>query len=323
MPVKLFITIDTEEDSWDDYWSSSQSLDNVARIPVIQSLFDRYGAVPTYLVSYPVVKNEPASRILLDLYDKGRCEIGAHCHPWSTPPYVEEKKIVNTMLSNLPYKILRDKIEMLHKAIVDKFKVCPICFRAGRWGFDSEVARAIYELGYQIDTSVTPCTDWTDHFGPNFWEAPSLPYRFNPANILVSSLNGYLLEIPPTVGFLQNNSRLCSRILKWLLHSRLSRLRVIGILDRLRILNRRWLSPETRYGHEMILLAKTLIQKGYKHLNMTFHSTSLLPGKSPFVRDENELRIFLNNIEVFLQFAQKHNIVFAPLREGLEIINKT
>jgi len=319
MPVKLFITIDTEEDSWDGYWSSSHSLDNVTRIPIIQSLFNRYGAIPTYLVSYSVVQNELASRILLDLSDKGWCEIGAHCHPWSIPPFLEEKKISNTMLCNLPYEILHEKIETLHKAIIERFKKVPLSFRAGRWAFDSEVARCIYELGYQIDTSVTPYTDWTDLSGPNFWEAPPFPYRFNPANILLSSLNGCLLEIPPTIDFLQNNSRLCSRILKWLLHSRLSRLRVIGIMDKLRILNHRWLSPEKSGGHEMIFLAKTLMRKGYKYLNMSLHSTSLLPGKSPFVRDENELRIFLQNIEVFLQFAQKHNIAFAPLSEGLEI----
>jgi len=117
MPVKLFITIDTEEDSWDNYWSSSPSLDNVTRIPIIQSLFNRYGAVPTYLVSYPVVENNLASRILLELCDRGLCEIGAHCHPWNTPPYVEEKKTINTMLSNLPYEIVREKIETLHEAV--------------------------------------------------------------------------------------------------------------------------------------------------------------------------------------------------------------
>ena len=323
--MKLFITIDTEEDNWGDFRSTGHTVDNVARIPIIQELFERYGAVPTYLLNYPVVKNERSVNILLDILDEGHCEIGVNCHPWNTPPFEEKINIRNTMLCNLPYEVLHNKMETLQKAIIVAFGVTPTCFRAGRWGFGPEVAQSICSLGYRIDTSVTPYIDWTDSSGPDFWQAPTspFPYRFNPADVLTEISNGCLLEVYPTIGFLQKNLKLYRRIFRLILHSPLSRIHLIGILDRLRILNRRWLSPELSCGRDMIFLAKALIQQGYTYLNMTFHSPSLLPGKTPFVRDEREFQSFLSNIEVFLQFAQKQGVTFSPLSEALEIVKGT
>ncbi len=321
MSVKLFISIDAEEDNWGEYRPTGHTVENIDRLPIIQDLFERYGAVPTYLLNYPVVKNGRAARIILDILDKGRCEIGVNCHPWNTPPFEEKINIRNTMLCNLPYEVLHNKIETLHKTIIDVFRVIPTCFRAGRWGLGPEVARCIHKLGYQIDSSITPYFDWVDSSGPDFWQAPCFPYRFSPANILAELWNGCLLEVPPTIGFLQKNLKLCSSILKWILCSHLSWIHLIGILDRLRIINRRWLSPELSCSRDMILLAKNLIKQGYSYLNMSFHSTTLLHGKSPFVRDEREFKSFLHNIEVFLEFAQKQGIIFAPLSEALEITN--
>lgn len=85
MGIKVFMTIDTEEDSWGDFRKTHNPVGNVYRIPLLQELFDRYGAVPTYLINWPVVMDEKARDILKKIYDDGRCEIGTHCHPWNTP----------------------------------------------------------------------------------------------------------------------------------------------------------------------------------------------------------------------------------------------
>lgn len=321
MGVNLFITIDTEEDNWGQYTSADYTFNNIESIPLIQGIFDRYGAIPIYLISYPVVENERARAILLNIFDDGRCEIGAHCHPWNTPPFQEEANIRNTMLCNLPYEIILRKIETLHEAIVNRFKMLPICFRAGRFGFGPLVARCIHELEYKIDTSVTPFTDWTELEGPDFSNADVFSYRFDPSSILSKNGNGCLLEVPATIGFFQNNLKLCSRILKWILRRPLSPFHLVGILDRFGILNRRWLSPEVSCNHDMITLTKNLIQLGYVDLNMTFHSTSLLPGKSPFVRNENDLNRFLHNVEAYLQFSQDIGLRFLPLAKALETID--
>ena len=68
----------------------------------------------------------------------------------------------------------------------------------------------------------------------------------------------------------------------------------------------------------MVLLAKNFIRKGHSFLNMTFHSTSLLPGKSPFIRNDHEFHNFFEKIEMFLQFAVDNGLKFSPLSDALE-----
>lgn len=318
MSIKIFITIDTEEDQWGEYNAPYPSAENVKRIPLVQEIFDHYGAVPTYLVNYPVVQKPHTISILRRIADKGRCEIGTHCHPWNTPPFEEKINIRNSMLCNLAYHLLYRKLETLHQEIVNRLNVIPLCFRSGRWGFGSNVARAINQLGYKIDTSVTPFTTWANEGGPNFLEAPSSQYRFDPENILLPNPAGCILEVPPTIGFFQRKMKLASRVRKSLLHRPLSQYRLLGILDRLRIINYRWLSPEVCNGQEMVLLSKNFIQLGHTFLNMSFHSTSLLPGATPFVRNEEEFKQFLDNIDAFLKFALQQGMNFLPLSRAME-----
>jgi hypothetical protein len=65
-------------------------------------------------------------------------------------------------------------------------------------------------------------------------------------------------------------------------------------------------------------LAETCLRRGYVNLNMSFHSTTLLPGKSPYVRSEADLDTFLASIEMVLKFAANAGFVFSPLAAALE-----
>lgn len=315
MSFKLIITIDTEEDSWGEWEQRNNAVENVSRIPILQRIFDRYKAFPTYLVTYPVATNENAITILRDIISTGRGEIGTHCHPWNTPPFDEEKNAKNSMLCNLEYELVYKKLEHLHKTIIDAFEAMPICFRAGRWGFGAPVAKALCELSYKVDTSVTPFIDWRQEGGPDYFTASPFPYRFEPENILLKKNDGRLCEIPCTIGFLQGDFRRSNKLRNRILKSPLKRLKILGILDRLKILNLRWLSPELSNASEMIDLAKRFFYAGHRLLNLSFHSTSLLPGKSPFVRNEAELQKFLKCIEQFLQFCLHENVEFSGLSE--------
>lgn len=320
MPVKVFITIDTEEDTWDEYSTTHNPVENIDRLPMLQDIFDRYGAVPTYLINWPVVTNKHARHILTEILDRGRCEIGTHCHPWNTPPFEEKINGHNSQICNLPYELIMKKMENLHGEIINDLKVTPVCFRAGRWGFGPGVARSIHKLGYRVDTSVTPFIDWTDYGGPDFSQASTFAYWFDPDDILCKKTDGCLLEVPPTIGFLQKNFKLWSAISKWILRRPLSRYHIFGVLKRLRILNYYWLSPEVTGSSEMIRLSENLIRAGHRFLNMAFHSTSLLPGKSPFIRNQEQLDKFLYDIEMFLKFAVDRGMTFLPLSGALEVV---
>jgi hypothetical protein len=318
MTARFFITIDTEEDDWGAYRSSGFTVENISQISRLQSLFDRYGAIPTYLVTYPVVTSDAARRVFLDILARNRCEIGAHCHPWNTPPFEEEISVRHSMLCNLPYSTVHKKIAVLQDEITRSLGVVPKSFRAGRWGFGSDVAAAIHQLGFRVDTSVTPLIDWTAYAGPDYGNAPLCTYKFSPIAIQSPVQDGPLLEVPATVGFLQRNYELCRRVIGW--RGAASRLHVRGILDRAGLVNLRWLSPELSSDKDMLALAKTSLLRDCSYLNMTFHSTTLLPGKSPYVRTPADLELFLGSIELVLKFAADAGLIFSSLAQAAEDI---
>lgn len=320
MTVKVFITIDTEEDNWGEYRTDG-TVDNISHLPVLQNLFNKYGAIPTYLINYPVATNPSSIKILSSFLEKGECEIGMHCHPWNTPPFTEKLDAKHSMMCNLPYELLQEKMTNLYDAVKLNFGVSPISFRAGRWGFNSDVARCLKDLNFKVDTSMSPFVDWTPYHGPNFRNASSHPYYFDTSNISQGKQSGDLLEIPPTIGFYQSNFKLCDKIQYGLKKPIISKLRLLGILDRLRLLNFHWLSPELSSGDEMVKLAQTFVRMGYQFLNMSFHSTSLLPGLSPFVRDEKDLTLFLAKIETFLKYAKDNDFEFLPIAKSVEYMN--
>jgi hypothetical protein len=322
MSTKVIITIDTEEDNWGDFTDTVGTVDNIMALPRLQSLFNEYGAIPTYLVNYPVASQQRSIDVLSSFLNEGVCEIGTHCHPWNTPPITEELNAKNSMMCNLDYDLISEKMSFLHKTIEENFNVKPVSFRAGRWGLNEDVARCLTELGYLVDTSMSPFVDWSPYHGPNFRQSSTQPFYFEANNISAHNKHGKLLEIPPTIGFYQKSFRLCDYARNIISKGVLSKLRLLGILDRLRLLNFHWLSPELSNGQEMVLLSKRFVKSGHRFLNMSFHSTSLLPGKSPFVSNEKELSVFLGKIEYFLQYAVKNGAEFLPLSKAVTLIDR-
>lgn len=319
--MKLVITIDTEEDNWGVYTRSGHTLENIGRIPGLQQIFDEFRVKPTYLVTYAVATDPTSVSILKKIFDEGKCDIGTHCHPWNTPPFspVEEEQTEwNSMLCNLPSELQFNKIRSLHEAIRRHFGLEPICFRSGRWGYNGETARSLERLGYKIESSVLPYTDWTNESGPNFSEQTPKPYRFSPDGIFVESESGPLLQVPATVGYLQSNFKRSNQIFNLLLKEPTKRLRLLGLLDRLELLNKIWLSPENSSGKEMIKLARRMLKNQYPVINMFFHSPSLKAGLSPFVKTGDDERRFLRVIREFLAFVREEGIESIKLSQMID-----
>ena len=175
--MKLIITIDTEEDDWGAYKYSRNALENIKKISVLQKIFEEYKVIPTYLITYSVANNVESAVLFKKILGMGRCEIGAHCHPWSTPPFIERTSERNSMLCNLPSDLQYQKLEILHDTIFKKVGIEPKSFRAGRWGFNAVVADNLCKLGFKVDTSETPYCDWSMYHGPNFSFTAPTPRR--------------------------------------------------------------------------------------------------------------------------------------------------
>jgi len=299
--MKLIVTIDTEEDEWGNFRSTGHSVKNIANIPELQAIFNRNEIKPTYLVNYAVASQDWAVDILKEVMLDQRCEIGSHCHPWNTPPYEEETSAFNSMLCNLPPILQKEKLSSLTHLIENKFGVKPVSFRSGRWAGSDSVADSLVELGYLVDSSITPYTNWSTYFGPDYsLRSPQMFWlRFGGEVAFERSL----LEIPVSVGYLGGNFALKNEIHRVLSRRWIRRTRLIGLLDRLKLLKKVTLSPELSSVEEMISLSETMIDCGFEFLHMYFHSPTLKVGSTSYVKTSAERNVFLRKLESYFSYA--------------------
>jgi hypothetical protein len=150
------------------------------------------------------------------------------------------------------------------------------------------------ELGYLVDTSVVPRTDFSSDGGPDFAGYGLTPFWCDRP--------GRLLEIPLTVGFtgLLRNSG--ARLHRALTQPAALRLHLPGVLARLHLLDRVRLSPEGIDTQELIRLTRTMLRSGHRLFSFTYHSPSLRPGNLPYVQSDSDLRVFLDRFEAYFDF---------------------
>jgi hypothetical protein len=298
--LSLIVTIDVEEDNW-GFHHDTFAVENVRLIPRLQKLFDRYRVKPTYLVSYPVVSTEWAVALLAEIQDQKKCEIGAHLHPWNTPPVTEVINERNSMLKNLPYELQTAKLNVLTDKIGTAFGRRPASFRAGRWALGPDTVKALAACDYLTDCSVTPTVSWVQYEGAEYMNTMTEPYWLSPGG--TSGRIAYpILEVPATIGFNRWPFEFYHHVEMQLQRTWMRFFRPLGFMHHAGILRKIWLSPEISSADDMILLSKIMIKNGMTCLNMSFHSTTLLPGKSPFVRNEQELEQFYRKIEAVLEY---------------------
>src|SRR5207245_9353044 len=59
--------------------------------------------------------------------------------------------------------------------------------------------------------------------------------------------------------------------------------------------------PETETGADMLVLARRLIERGVKHLHLTWHSPSLRAGMSPYTPSPADVERLYGAVESFLE----------------------
>ena len=293
----LIVVVDTEaEFDWEKPLSRlATSVRSVRHQVRAHGIFERYRITPTYAVDYAVASQKDGFRPLRELLDDGRCIIGAHLQPWENPPFEEDiSDRRNSYAGNLPAALEREKLLRLTEAIETSFDTRPRVYRAGRFGVGPATADTLAELGYLVDTSVVPGTDFSSDGGPDFAGCGVTPYWCDPV--------GRLLEIPLTVGF-TGLLRMSGVPLHRALNRPLARrLHLPGVMARLRLLDRVRLSPEGIDIAELIRLTRTMLRSGHRLFSFTYHSPSLQPGNLPYVQSDAELRVFLDRFEAFFDF---------------------
>jgi hypothetical protein len=316
--VLLIMSIDTEEDNWEPR-VGEVTLDNIRELPRLQTFLRGLGARPTYFTAYRVLQEPWAAATIRALHEEGTTEIGAHLHPWNTPPLGGEDGLGTTMLKNLSPAIQLAKLERVTAALTETVGTPPTAFRAGRYGFDGTTVEPLLRCGYRIDSSVTPYIDWEDtDRGSNFVGAPVDAYRVAPGHdVRTPAPRGPLLEIPLSIGY--TRSRFDARdALRRKLEGFPWRLaHLAGIAWRTGLVRRVILSPETNGVRDMLALSRRLIERGTRHLQMTWHSPSLRPGLSPFVTTARDRDRFYGAIQGYVEgLARLTTIRFATVSEA-------
>ena len=290
----LLVVVDTEEEfDWNAPFSrASTGVSAMAHVGRAHTVFGKYGIKPTYVVDYPVAAQHDGAKPLQELFASGACAIGAHLHPWVNPPFAEPVGAYESFTCNLEPDLQAAKVASLVDVIADRFDHRPRVFKAGRYGLGSSTVGVLEEHGFFVDNSVCPAMDFSDVGGPNFMSFDAQPFFITPT----------MLECPCTVGFVGWLGRKGPMVHQVASSTVLERVRSVGILSRMRAVRRIMLSPEGNTLDEMIALARDLYRRGLRVFTLTYHSPSLEPGHTPYVRTEQDLGRFLGCLDGFCEF---------------------
>jgi len=296
---QLAIVVDTEEEfDWSKPFSrAARSTTAISAQALAHALYDRFGVVPTYVIDYPVATDPLSIDVLGGLAARGEAEIGAHLHPWVTPPNDELVSTHNSYHCNLPPERERAKIISLTEAITHHFGRRPTIFKAGRYGFGANTQAALIEQGYAIDTSFVPHVNFGGDGGPSYIGAPDQPFWLD--------REAGLFEVPLTSGFIGLAAGFGPQIAPLFDHRAALALRMPGALAKLGLVARSRLTPEGVSANEQCRLIKAMVARGRRVFVLTYHSPSLAVGHTPYVRSQAELDAFLGRIETVLRFFQR------------------
>lgn len=291
---QLTIVVDTEEEfDWSQPLDRrNTSVSNIRHQVRAHRIFETHGVKPTYVVDYAVASQPDGYKPLKELFDSGQCEIGAHLHPWVNPPHDETVTNRNSYPGNLPPELEREKLRVLTETIAENFGTRPTIYKAGRYGVGPSTPAILRDLGYAIDCSVVPHTDFSPGEGPNFLGWPDRPYVFGEG--------GALFEVPLTVGFAGALARLGPRLYPAISGPAAMKVRLPGVFARSRLLERIRLSPEGANVDELLRLTRAARRAGHASFSFTYHSPSLDPGHTPYVRTAADLDRFLATIETYV-----------------------
>jgi glycosyltransferase involved in cell wall biosynthesis len=293
---RLIVIVDAEEEyDWRLPLSRSDfSVRSMAAQVRAQRIYERFGVIPTYALDYPIVVQPEAYRPVAEMLESGTCEIGAQLHAWVTPPHEEQVSERNSYAGNLPDDLERRKLEVLVEAIERRFHVRPRLYRAGRYGTGDRTCSYLDRLGFDVDCSVVPGGYWPSPHAPDYLGGTARPYWL--------PTRRPVLEIPATVGnvgLLRHRSDDFYRRVRSGLPGRLY---APAFLVRTGLHNRVRLSPEGNTLEESKQLTRRLIADGYRVFAISYHSSSLEPGNTPYVRTQADLDRFLRWIERYIEF---------------------
>jgi hypothetical protein len=313
--MKLAVTIDVEEEGLfrAEYHSGDAPTSNVPRLQLLDSVFREFDIRPTLLVSYQVARSAANQRILPELVSRWNGEIGAHLHPWNTPPLGPPAYPEPAPSELIPKELLVAKLENL-TATLQPMGVSPVSFRMGRFNMGPKMFSVLEESEIKVDSSICPMRKY--YGGPAHLAAPSEPY-FPDRDNLCRAGSSEVLEVPLTV--LPVVPGLGS---------------ALEGIERTGLVPRTWVSwfamhlgslPVQPYwtGLRRLKIAVQLHRAlGGRVLCVFFHSSELLPGASPQTSTEQDVERFIGRLRDFFSWLRRKisvkSLTLSELRDSFD-----
>lgn len=319
--IRLIVSIDAEEDNWiaTDHGITTRNID---RMPQLHRRFEVLGARATWFTNYHVALDPASADIMRGIHESGNAEIAAHVHPWNTPP---DTGPTPTMMRNLTPALQRAKILTVRQQIDESIGANPRCFRAGRFGLGFQTASALADLGFAIDSSVTPFFTWEQYDqGPSYVGAPLHMYLLSGDGDPRIPGTGPVVEAPLSCGYNRWPARSWALLHQVLNSAPAQALRLGSLASRLRVARPVILSPEIHDVPDLAGLADRLIRHGLPFLHVFWHSPSMTPGLSPFCKTEADVQRLLARFESLLEtLGRRVSLRFVTLSEAVAELQPT
>jgi hypothetical protein len=322
--VRIVVSVDTEADG---QWEHGRPLAtrNVAAWPPFQALCRRHGVPPTYLITSEIADDPDAAAFLRPLVAAGEAEVGAHLHPWTTPPFADEPGLrrndrAHAYPCHLEPELLLAKLETLTLQVARVAGARPTSYRAGRFGLDPTGAWLLAELGYRVDSSVTPHVSWTPNAGrpgrgggPDFRRHDGRPFR------IAGTGEPGLVELPVTI----LPTLALTRRVPWLREHWQARplrpvRRAVPALSRPQPL---WLRPRPEYVlGDLQALVVEAERRELPCAVFMFHSSELLAGASPYRPTQDAVDTLLRLLDDLFGWMGGRGHEFAALSEAARLV---
>lgn len=305
---RVVLTVDTEEEfDWNaPFQRTGYGLDHVSQLARFQGFCEEIGALPVYLVDWPITEAPQAVTVIGEAVARGTAELGMQLHPWVNPPFDEELSARNSFAGNLPPALEAAKFHALRERIGEVFGARPRIYRAGRYGVGAHTAAMLGEAGVAIDTSVRTLFDYSEQGGPDFSHHPAAPYW--------ADADRRVLELPVTStywGLLRRQGHSVHRLQRHLPT-------FFGAFSRFRLLERIALTPEGVTIDEAIRGIDMALDEDLPLLVLSLHSPSLAPGFTPYAADESGVEAIYDWLRAVYAYLQARGVHNARLDEVID-----
>lgn len=295
MTLRVAFSVDVEEEGLFSgrYAPVAEGVSNVAGLRRLEFVTREFGVPLTLLCTWPVLNDAGCRDILRRWREDFGAEIGAHLHPWNTPPLSGAPGQAWTPSEDMDAELLDAKLAELVHACRAATGAVPASFRMGRFDLGPKVRALLPRHGFQVDGSVVPVT-WSKTL-PEAFRAPADPY------LLPVGGGAHITEAPVTMAPLSPLLRDAA----WKLAGPLGLAAGARLLRRFHTLGAAGTIPTWFPLASMKLGVALHLSRGGTVVHLFIHSSELSPGFAPHVPDETAVARVIARTRGLLQWLRR------------------